>query len=186
MKNLKLVILIVLLVFILGFIGIYLYFNQEKVASSIPSTDQAQFVGKFISTPNNQLSININKYFEQLNQMYCSHVLYGYDDKYAYTWIYCSAFINAGNGEIKESSGFSVPTRFEFDKNTLEIKGFKQPEDGERYDSTYRSLFPLEVYTQSILTIPEYNLTIPEYNKRAEKLNSEAKAKYLKSLNQIN
>jgi hypothetical protein len=180
MKNLKLVILIALLVvFILGFIGIYVYFNQEKVASSIPSTDQAQFVGKFISTPNNQLSINIDKYFEQLNQMYCSHVLYGYDDKYAYTWIYCSAYINAGNGEIKESSGFSVPTRFEFDKNTLEIKGYKQPQDGERYDSTYRNLFPLEVYTPTILNISEYN-------KRAEKLNSEAKAKYLKSLNQIN
>lgn len=111
-----------------------------------PLLTQAMINGQLSVEQDSQLITNVDKYMESKNNMLCSHIHYGQDDKYVYTWMLCSSYIHNSNGLIEETGGFSVPTRFTYVKGTREITEFKQPGDGSLFDPTLRQLFPYEIY----------------------------------------
>jgi len=174
MKNIKWILLIVFIVILIP-VAILIYLSKEVIATFIPSSEQATIVGQLTTKPNKELSDNINTYYGKLHNWTCGNKLYGYDDKYAYTWSFCSKYVYKEYGGVEEDSGQSLPVRFEYDKNTLEIKGYKEPGDGSEYDRTTRMLFPYEIYTK-------LNSTITNYNQRSNDLLNETKLRYIKDL----
>jgi hypothetical protein len=76
---------------------------------------------------------------------HCASLLYGYDDKYAYTLMYCQGFIG-NRAAFSRGTGWLIPTRFEFVKPHYQIIGFKQPGDGGVYQRDIRKLFPRALY----------------------------------------
>ena len=149
MKNLKWIIVIIISIVLL-LIVIRIYIGRDILVALIPSIEQAQLVGKLITKPNKVLSDNINKYYgsaSRWDQAWdCANILYGYDDKYAYALMQCSRYVHQEYGGVEEESGISGAVRFEYDKNTFEIKGDQAPEDGGGLASSERRLFPFEVY----------------------------------------
>ena len=76
---------------------------------------------------------------------HCASILYGFDDKYAYAWVYCSGFI-LKDSKLEQGTAFSIPTRLEYQQLNFNIVNFKQPMDGSLYDPTLRQLFPKKFY----------------------------------------
>lgn len=181
MRNIKWIVIAVILV-ILILVGIRIYIGRDILVALIPSIEQAQFAGQFTTKPNKVLSENINKYYGSASRWDisydCAHILYGYDDKYAYTYMQCSRYVHKEYGGVEEESGISNSVRFEYDQNTFEIKGDQAPEDGGGLASSERRLFPFEVYKylkyQSIQT--EDNL------QRSNILTKELKQKFFNSI----
>jgi len=110
-------------------------------------------IGVLKVTKNEKLQSNINTFMESQagdslgkDNYYCSNLLYGYDDKYAYAWVYCSGFVVKNNNELEQGTAFSIPTRLEYKLPNFQIINFKQPDDGTLYISTIRQLFPKSVY----------------------------------------
>ena len=132
---------------------------------------QANIIGKYNTEQNEQLARNVDNYMEMDKDIYCSHIQYGRDDKYVYTWMLCEEYEYTNNGVIYTSGGFSIPTRFDYNKDTLEINGYKQPSDGSLYDPTLRLLFPIEVF----------NYGHPS-NEKIQGLEAQAKYKFLNKL----
>ena len=58
---------------------------------------------------------------------HCSNHLYGYDDKYAYAWVYCSGFMVKNNNELEEGTGFSIPLVSNTDNLIFYIFAYNQP-----------------------------------------------------------
>lgn len=174
MKNLKWILLVAFIVILIP-IAILAYLSKDLIATYIPSSEQATIVGQLTTKPNKELSDNINSYYGKKNNWECAHILFGYDDKYAYTWSFCSKYVYREYGGVEEDSGQSLPVRFEYDKNTLEIKGYKEPGDGSEYDRTTRMLFPFEIYTK-------LQLNTSDYNKSATNLSNEVKQRFINSL----
>jgi len=132
------------IVFISGFVIFTHYFSANPVDSVKP-------VRSVNYTKDEKLQLNINFFMESQKQSeyalgkdnyYCTNILYGYDDKYAYAWVFCIGHIVKSNGELEQGSGFSVPTRFEYDKSNFQIIGFEQPSDGSGYGPSLKKLFP--------------------------------------------
>lgn len=108
---------------------------------------------------NSNLESNINTFMESQaseydlgkENYYCSNILYGYDSKYAYAWVYCSGFTIKSNGELEQGTAFSVPIRLEYTQPHFEIINYKQPGDGSLYSSTLQELFSQEHYDKAIV-----------------------------------
>ena len=96
---------------------------------------------------------------------HCSSLLYGYDEQYAYTWVYCSGYEGTGSG-AEPGTGFSVPTRLEYRQADGQVTGFKQPVDGAGYGNSLRKLFPKKIYDMT-----------PPANDQLNQLVAETKAK---------
>lgn len=127
---------------------------------------------------NEQLQSNINYFMESnvsenflgKDNYHCSNILYGYDDKYAYAWVYCSGFIVTGTEELEQGTAFSIPTRLEYTKPNFEIINYKQPGMGNQYGPTFRLLFPKKFYDIG-------QPSNVEINRLEEELRNKAKAK---------
>lgn len=149
MNKFKWIVLAIIFV-ILILLAIRIHIGKDILVALIPSIEQAQLVGKLITKPNKVLSDNINKYYGSASRWDkawdCSNILYGYDDKYAYALMKCSRYVHQEYGGVEEESEISGAVRFEYDKNTFEIKGDQAPEDGGGLASSERHLFPFEVY----------------------------------------
>jgi hypothetical protein len=99
---------------------------------------------------NEKLRSNINTFMESQvsnydlgkDNYYCSNILYGYDDKYAYAWVYCSGFIVHNDNEIEQGTGFSIPTRLAYVLPNFQVVSFQQPMD-DGLPPTLNQLFPL-------------------------------------------
>lgn len=121
---------------------------------SMNPADFAKSAGSVNYTKNEKLQSNINSFMESQkseyalggDNYYCTNILYGYDDKYAYAWVLCIGYIVKDNGELEQGSGSSVPTRFEYNEPGLQITGFEQPGDGAAYNPSLKKLFPLQFF----------------------------------------
>jgi hypothetical protein len=73
-------------------------------------------------------------------------MLYGYDDRYAYAWVFCAGY--TADEEFKPTMGTasSIPTRLEYTGSDYEIVSFEQPKDGSLYTPTLQKLFPKKVF----------------------------------------
>jgi hypothetical protein len=78
---------------------------------------------------------------------HCASLLYGYDDKYAYTLMRCQGFIG-DRAAFSWGTGSLIPTRFEFVKPNYQIIGFKQPGDGDAFGPELQKLFPRVFYNR--------------------------------------
>jgi len=133
-------------------IGVVSFFAVKNYSSKNYS-GFAESVGRLQASGNNKLQSNINSYMESKKSEYdlgkdnyhCSNILYGYDDKYAYAWVYCSGFMSK-EGELEQGTAFSIPTRLEYQGSDFKIVDFQQPMDGDLYDPTLRKLFPKRFY----------------------------------------
>ncbi|GEM_PF-5097442 len=150
-KTKKIFVVVVLLIIILiSLFAIYKSFLND-------SLDFAKPVGNLKIFENHELQSNINTFMESQTSAYtlgkenyyCSNKLYGYDDKYAYAWVYCSGFTIKDNGGLEQGTAFSIPTRFEYINPHFEIFAFQQPRDGNFYDSSLSQLFPKKFYAQA-------------------------------------
>lgn len=74
---------------------------------------------------------------------FCAHRLYGMQEPYMYTWIYCYGYPADVLPEIDSQygSGLSTPARFEYDPSSLEIIDVVVPDNGALYEPSMASLF---------------------------------------------
>lgn len=121
-------------------------------------------IGTLTTTKNPILQSNINSFMESRipsdvigrENYHCSNILYGYDKKYAYTWIYCNGFV-AGK-ELITPGGSSVPTRLAYQQPNFQIMSFKEPIDGKHYPGSLRRLFPKQIYDSAIRQPSRYEI----------------------------
>jgi hypothetical protein len=163
MKKKNVIVIGVTGIAVLAIITIFLY--KEHID---PVITQAQFIGQYNTEQNIQLAENVDEYMEKNNNLYCSHIQYGRDDKYVYTWMFCESYEYTNYGGIEILGGFSIPTRLDYNEETFEVNGYKQPGDGSLYGPTLRQIFPYEVYA--------YGQPSNEY---IQKLESQTKHKFL-------
>ncbi len=120
----------------------------------------AKPTGILNTTQNEVLRANINTFMEsRVNEYaigkedyYCANFLYGFDEKYAYAWVYCSGFEIQSNDEIIQGTAFSIPTLLQYMQPNFQITDFKQPSDGNLYDESFRQLFPKKIYDRGRLS----------------------------------
>lgn len=138
--------------------------NPNDTATDIDNTKKIDFP--------KMLEQNALLYIEKEQKMYCSQKPFGEDGKYFYTWIFCQSYESDPiNGGYRAASGFSIPTRFEYDQNDLSIIGYKQPLDGSLYDPSMKELFPEKFYKMASLS-----------NEEVEHLEVESKDRFMQSL----
>lgn len=126
--------------------GIIILFSISIILYKL-NNDNVKFVGKYVIEENETLSANVDLYMEKDEDTFCSHLQYGYDKKYVYTWMLCESFnYFEDTGEIEVVSGFSIPTRFRYEADTWEITNYEQPRDGSLYAETLKQIFPSEIY----------------------------------------
>jgi len=77
---------------------------------------------------------------------HCSHITYGIDNTYAYTWMYCSGFLTKDDGSLEQGSAFSAPYRLEFTKPNMAVVSAKTVGDGSLYMTDLKKLFPEPYY----------------------------------------
>lgn len=146
--------LIVCLVVVLT--PILIYFPYKFLKKYAPATvkyfsnTHAKFEGRYDCKYNETLSENIDKYTEaeelgEGRKYTCVNKYYGRDNKYVYAYVMCNTF-----GKGSDAGGYGVPIRFEYDKDSLEIKSHKWPKDGSLYDSSLREMFPYPVYIKTV------------------------------------
>lgn len=70
---------------------------------------------------------------------HCANKLYGLDQKYIYAWVFCSGFTQPVEGKLTPGTGFSIPTRLEYDKGV--IVRYEWPVDGRYYYDSWKELF---------------------------------------------
>jgi hypothetical protein len=136
-----------------------------------PLITQARFIGKYSTEQNLYLAENVDKYMEKDKDIYCSHIQYGHDDKYVFTWMFCEGYEYTNYGGISTTGGFSIPTRFDYNNKTFKVNGYKQPGDGSLYDPTLKQIFPYEVYAYGHPS-----------NEIIQELEAQTKHKYLSKL----
>lgn len=154
MRKIFLLFLFILIAGIVG-IGLGYYFGYDHGWENMMGKGSfADQIGNLNVNKNDRLQSNINYFMEskvsdnylRKDNYHCGNILYGYDDKYAYAWVYCSGFIVTGTEELKQGTAFSTPTRLEFTKPNFEIIDYKQPGMGNQYGPTLRLLFPKKFY----------------------------------------
>ncbi|QQS18822.1 hypothetical protein IPL68_02025 [Candidatus Saccharibacteria bacterium] len=114
----------------------------------------AKPVGIVVTTPNAELSKSINIYLESLasqrtpgfNNYHCANTLYGYDEKYAYSWAYCQGYTDYSKGVNGTGEGYSSPVRLVYRKPNFVIISHQMPKDGSAYGESMRKLFPSSMY----------------------------------------
>lgn len=117
-------------------VGVVVWYTQGSAA-------YAQPVGVLVTEPNSVLKANAESYMETATEGRCSSILYGYDDQYAYTWMYCGQYDGSvGEDPVHLLSATSVPTRLEYRQPNFDVIGFAEPKDGNLYSSTLKALFP--------------------------------------------
>lgn len=144
------------------------YFTIRPLATS----SQMKLVGTLNKDSNTELEANIDSFIEADKSMTCAHIYYGSDDKYVYSFMQCAHYTNT-DGVISSSDGFSVPTRFEYDKSTLTVNAYKQPTEGDTYNSTLNQIFPTEI----IASIKDTTV------QSISDLEAKTRTKYLESIN---
>jgi hypothetical protein len=134
-------------ILLLGIIGFAVWYFTIRPLSLPTSSlvSQAKLVGALNTNSNTELEANIDTFFDTEKDMFCSHIFFGNDDKYAYTWMQCGKYIYGEDGIVVSVEGSSVPTRFEYEKETLKVIASKQPVEGETYSLTLAQIFPVEV-----------------------------------------
>ncbi len=113
----------------------------------------AQPVGTLRTTPQSELQSHVDDFMVTQGSEHdlgkenyqCSSTLYGYDDKYAYAWVYCSGFTLKTNGELEQGTAISAPARLEYTDPHFQIVAFERPGDGGN-PPTLKQLFPKEMY----------------------------------------
>ena len=123
------------------------------------SDDFAKPIENLNTDQNEKIKSNINTFMEsqvsendlRKENYYCSNFLYGYEDKYAYAWVYCSVFEIKNDNVLEEGYSFSIPTRLEYKQPNFQVIHSEQPGDGNLYDSTLRQLFPKKFYDKGHL-----------------------------------
>ena len=148
--------LIVCLVLVLA--PVTIYFSYQFLRKYAPPTlkyftnTHAKFEGRYDSGFNKTLLENIDKYTEAEElgdgrKYTCVNKYYGRDSKYVYAYVMCNTF-----GQGRDAGGYGVPVRFEYDKDTLEIKSHMWPKDGSLHDPSLREMFPYSVYIRYVKT----------------------------------
>ena len=104
---------------------------------------------------NKTLQSNINSFLEvdklksgwfEDENLQCSNQLLGYDDKYAYAWVWCVGFLTNAKGKPEVETGQSVPTRLEYSQPGFKIIEYDEPSDGNEYGKSLRKIFPKKMY----------------------------------------
>lgn len=175
-KNFPIVKIFIVAVLLIGVIFItQKYFeNSDNFAKSIGALNTEQ---KLKSNINTFMESRVSEYDLGKENYYCSNFLYGYDDKYAYAWVYCSGFEIKNNDVLEQGTAFSIPTRLEYRQPNFQVIDFKQPGDGSLYDSTLRQLFPKKFYDKGQLPNEEINKLDIEVRSKAKAV-IQIKAKY--------
>jgi hypothetical protein len=115
-------------------------------------------VGVLRTERNAELEANIDTFMEtatntpltQGRENYrCSNLLYGYDDRYAYAWVFCAGYSTGEELKVTLESASSIPTRLEYSQGTYDIVAFEQPKDGNLYEPTLKKLFPKIIFSYS-------------------------------------
>jgi hypothetical protein len=134
-------------IILLGVIGFAVWYFTIRPLSSPNGTvsAQAEFVGSYSTASNTALEDSADSFIEADKGMTCSHILYGLDDKYIYTWALCEKYTYSDEGGLVPAEGFSMPTRFEYDSATSEVTAYKQPLDGDLYNVSLNQIFPKTV-----------------------------------------
>jgi hypothetical protein len=149
MKRIRFIPAIILCIVVVSLvIAIVIVQNRKKGTSHFSNT-----VGVLHIIKNENLQSNINTFMESQGRgdalgkdnYYCRNILYGYDDKYAYAWVYCSGFIVNNNNEIEQGTAFSIPTRLAYVLPNFQIIRFQQPMD-DGLPPTLEQLFPESFY----------------------------------------
>jgi hypothetical protein len=91
-------------------------------------------------------------------KVFCSHYLYGYDQKeeksefYVYVWVNCEEYYKQGTN-LKLGSGVSMPVRVSLasQNGKLVPQGYIEPENGEGYASSIKAMFPENYASDAIL-----------------------------------
>ncbi len=169
--------------FIVGVLLVGVIFITQKYLKN--SDNFAKPIGTLNTEQNVKLKSNINTFIESRvgehdlgkENYYCSNFLYGRDDKYAYTWLYCSGFEIKNNDVLEQGTAFSIPTRLEYRQPNFQVIDSKQPGDGSLYDSTLRELFPKKFYDKGHLPNEEVNKLDLEVRSKVKAV-IQIKAKY--------
>jgi hypothetical protein len=142
----------VIIIIILG-VTIYLI-QQNKILTIFDGLGQKPQDETIVQVDN--LSTNINSFMELhasqdsfasvKQKYYCGNFLYGQDEKYAYTWVYCTTGIDENH------TAFSTATRFEYVQPYYQIINYKQPDDGEGWGISLKKLFPKKYYDKAMLS----------------------------------
>lgn len=137
---------------ILAAVGIAVWYTQGSAA-------YAQPIGILVTEPNGVLKANAESYMETATESRCSSILYGYDDRYAYTWMYCGQYEGSiGEDPVRLVAATSTPTRFEYRQPDFDVIGFEEPGDGNLYESALKALFPKEMFAMGHPTNDEIEL----------------------------
>ena len=106
-----------------------------------------------VGIANEPLKDAINTYMEAqktehdlgYENYHCANKLIGFDDKYAYAWVLCSGYTGETADTLIKGTGFSIPTRFAYDKESMTVTGYEQPGDGSSYMPSLKKLFPFDI-----------------------------------------
>lgn len=156
-KIISIITLTILIIGWIGYLGLGLTYNRVISKFPINIVDNSVYT-RAVENGNSILGSTIDAFMESQvkpsdigkDNYHCSHVLYGYSDKYAYTWVYCSGYITKSDGTLEQGSAFSIPTRLTFMLPSYKILGYDQPKDGSLYASSLQELFPEDFYEKAI------------------------------------
>ncbi|MEK7510023.1 MAG: hypothetical protein AAB567_00485 [Patescibacteria group bacterium] len=170
--NYKKILFILIIIFLVLLGGVFIL-RRDSSLYNPSNLGFAEPVGTLRIAQNDELQANINTFMEsQISEgalgkdnYHCANILYGYDDGYAYAWVYCSGFILKENGEFEQGSASSGLSRLEYGEDFQIIK-LEPPYDHPPGLPLPQPLFPKKIYDMGRPSSAEFDALHQEiYNK---------------------